>query len=179
MSTASKLIIMNLSLIVLFIVLRWSILSVQLTRAREDIEIKVLNNASSESCQESRFTLDDNYRRPRGGHVLDCFGIGMRFAGLLDWFLRRQTTYPLKVKFHLVTRKQPRRVTLTYGDAFTSDDVDFDIKRRTMFIVHGFLCDGEAKWIKDMTQALLEWVCSVTTMLEFWTIRIKCDAIFY
>lgn len=92
--------------------------------------------------------------------VLNCFGIGGRLSTMLDSYLRKDAngTEALKVLFYSTSRKQSKRVTMRHGDLFLLDETDFDIKRRTIFIVHGFFSDGNEQWIIDMEKALLKWV---------------------
>ena len=62
------------------------------------------------------------------------------------------------MKFFATSRNQPERVTLQCEDEFSLDKIDFNIRRRTIFIIHGFLADGDSDWIVDMEKAFLEWV---------------------
>lgn len=150
------------------LILCWSILLLQQVGADGEVDVKSLDRR--DNCEEELFSLDDDdgqfrkltkgKRRVRRDSSLDCFGIGDNFAGALDWFLKSDAngTHALKVKFHAITRNKRTRTTFLHGEQFTKDQLDFDIRRRTMVIVHGFLASGEEKWIDDMTRALLKWV---------------------
>lgn len=127
---------------------------------REIIEFKDLKN--NETCREDLFEIGMT-RKTRSREALDCFGLGGTLAKVLDFFLKSPSNgtsmWTQKIKFYATSRNMPERVALAHGKAFNLDNVDFDITRRTVLIVHGFLASGDEKWIKDMNKALLKWVC--------------------
>lgn len=160
----------------LYLILYCSILILQQVRADDEENINLLNSYET-TYQEDLFTLDDDdgqfiklntTNKLRIGNVLDCFGIGTKFAGVLDWFLKTDAngTDALKVKFYAVSRNKQERMTIYHGEQFTKDELDFNIERRTILIVHGFLSSGEEKWIYDMTNALLKWVSICALLVE-------------
>ncbi|XP_008212974.2 pancreatic triacylglycerol lipase-like [Nasonia vitripennis] len=140
-------------------------LSLEVIEAGKHKEFMDLND--DEICEEDQYTLNEsnstNITRHRkfrtSKSALDCLGLGDQFSEALDWFLKTDSngTKALKVKFHAISRSNPKRVTLQHGEKFDLSEVDFDITRRTMLIVHGFLSNGDEKWIFDMTKALLKW----------------------
>lgn len=91
---------------------------------------------------------------------VDCFGLGETVAATLEWFFRSKPngSDALDVQFFLSSRKQPHRVQVVLGEQFGLEWTDFKIERRTVVIVHGFLSHGQETWIRDMEEALLEWV---------------------
>ncbi|BET00023.1 Triacylglycerol lipase [Nesidiocoris tenuis] len=82
-----------------------------------------------------------------------------------SWYhaLYRQWNYwPLpriliNVKFRLFTRKNPTLVQLMkWKEPATIAESNFDSARPTKFIVHGFIDTYNNKWVKSMTQKLLD-----------------------
>ena len=55
-------------------------------------------------------------------------------------------------------RKHRDRVELKHDDpAFDLKSTDFDPRRsKTVFIVHGFMSNGEMEWVKNLTGAILD-----------------------
>lgn len=91
---------------------------------------------------------------------VDCFGLGETVATALEWYFRSEPngSHALDVQFFLSSRKQPRRVQVVLGEQFGLEWTDFNMERRTIIIVHGFLSQSDAEWIKDMEKAFLQWV---------------------
>lgn len=92
---------------------------------------------------------------------VDCFGLGGAFASALHWFLGESCTddcSSLDVRFYLSSRRQPRRVEVLVGRQFGLEWTDFQIERRTVVIVHGFLSHTNETWVKDLEKAFLLWV---------------------
>lgn len=42
------------------------------------------------------------------------------------------------------------------GDQFGLEWADFDIKRKTVVIIHGFMSHSNASWVHNMTRAFLQ-----------------------
>ncbi|KAJ9598799.1 hypothetical protein L9F63_026666, partial [Diploptera punctata] len=80
---------------------------------------------------------------------VDCYGLPDAISKLLRFLFQKDTT--VNTKFLLSTRNQPNPVELT-SDV---NGTDFDPRRRTIFIVHGFMSNGRMQWVKDMVAALL------------------------
>ena len=91
---------------------------------------------------------------------VDCFGLGKRLAATLEWFFMSKPngTDALDVEFLLSSRKQPQRVHVMLGKQFGLEWTDFQIYRKTIIIVHGFLSHGREPWISDMEKSFLQWV---------------------
>lgn len=94
--------------------------------------------------------------------ALNCFGIGLSVAGYIDNWLTKEPngTKALKSVFHATSRKQPHRKQMKFEDWSMLNNIDFDITRRTVFIVPGFMSGSGEQWTVDMEQALLKWVNS-------------------
>ncbi|XP_011259268.1 pancreatic triacylglycerol lipase-like [Camponotus floridanus] len=90
---------------------------------------------------------------------VDCFGLGKTVATTLEWFFRSEPngSNALDVRFYLSSRKQPYRVEVILGEQFGLEWTNFNIERRTVMIVHGFLSNGNETWINNMEKALLQW----------------------
>ncbi|XP_014483236.1 PREDICTED: phospholipase A1-like [Dinoponera quadriceps] len=90
---------------------------------------------------------------------IDCFGLGRTVATYLERLLSSEPngSAALDVRFSLSSRRQPRRVYVVLDEQFSLEWTDFRIERRTVIIVHGFLSQGNAEWVKDMEKAFLAW----------------------
>lgn len=89
--------------------------------------------------------------------IVDCFGFGKIFAKTIEWFFKEQET-PLFTSFFIRSRRKSHRDKVLIGDQFGLEWTDFDIRRKTIVIVHGFLSNGDEDWIKEMEEAFLLWV---------------------
>ena len=85
----------------------------------------------------------------------DCLGISNKLAKGLETLFQAKPngTDGLDVKFTMSSRNRPRRVIVQLGEQFGLEWTDYDIKRPTKIIVHGFLATGEEDWVKDMEKA--------------------------
>ncbi|XP_046613872.1 pancreatic triacylglycerol lipase-like [Neodiprion virginianus] len=90
---------------------------------------------------------------------VDCLGLGSAIASTLHWFFvgSCKDCDNLNVKFYLSSRRQRHRVEVLVGRQFGLEWTDFQINRRTVLIVHGFLSHGNEMWIKTMEDAFLLW----------------------
>ncbi|XP_046743704.1 pancreatic triacylglycerol lipase-like [Diprion similis] len=90
---------------------------------------------------------------------VDCLGLGSAVASTLHWLLvgSCQDCDNLDVKFYLSSRTQRHRVEVLVGRQFGLEWTDFQINRRTVLIVHGFLSHGNEIWVKTMEDAFLLW----------------------
>ena len=89
-------------------------------------------------------------------HQVDCLGLGKTIAIALEWFLMSNPD-TLNVQFLLSSRKQPNRVGVIIGKQFGLEWTDFQIVRKTVIIVHGFLSRGQEPWISSMEKSFLQW----------------------
>ena len=120
------------------------------------------NETSDIDLKNFTFTLHNNsnvFLRSKAKEV-DCFGLGTTIAKALEWFFKQeeQKTSPLYAHFYMLSRKQPNRVHVYTGDQFGLEWTDFNIRRKTVVIVHGFLSNGNEVWIQEMEKAFLLWV---------------------
>ncbi|CAL7952504.1 unnamed protein product [Xylocopa violacea] len=106
---------------------------------------------NSSSFIDSRIDVKSNQ--------VDCFGLGKTLARLMEWFFLNNPngTNAPDVKLLLSSRKQPQRVQVIIGRQFGLEWTDFQIERRTIVIVHGFLSHGQQSWISEMEKAFLQW----------------------
>lgn len=116
--------------------------------------------APSETANHLSQSYDNN--RLEDEDALNCFGLGSGVAGYVDSYLTKEPngSKALKSVFYATSRNKPQRVTIQFGDWGALDKIDFDITRRTIFIVHGFMSGGEEQWTVEMEQAFLRWVMS-------------------
>ncbi|KAJ8664482.1 hypothetical protein QAD02_006144 [Eretmocerus hayati] len=85
---------------------------------------------------------------------LNCLAIPIKkFADTIERWLTR-TEEARDVHFQLHTRSQSRQLN---GSNFNLKEVDYDIRRGTVVIVHGFWSRGDYEWVQDMKNALLRW----------------------
>ena len=88
--------------------------------------------------------------------------------------LRSNGTHSLDVKFNLNTRYLPESIQVHHGDRFNYHMLEntFDIKRRTVLIVHGWRNNGNEEWITKMKNAFLEWVVTLifSSFTVYWII---------
>lgn len=131
--------------------------------------IHVGENSLSSQCSSNLtdfiFTLSNSssfvdVRTKSRPTQVDCFGLGKTLAATLEWFFMSKPngTDALDVQFLLSSRKQPQRVHVTLGKQFGLEWTDFQMHRKTIIIVHGFLSHGQEPWISDMEKSFLQWV---------------------
>lgn len=176
-STGTQIVKMYIVLFVLFALSGESrfILNNFYSYATEDTN-QIFNNVNNKTSnitetllQSNRTTLanftytmytNESTFQPMSPKIVDCFGLGEMVARTLEWFFRSEPngSHALDVHFSLSSRRQPRRVQVVLGEQFGLEWTDFRMERRTVIIVHGFLSQGDAEWIKDMEKAFLQWV---------------------
>lgn len=101
--------------------------------------------------------------RSQENEEVDCFGLGRGLATILEWLflINPNRTNVLNVQFLLSSRRQPHRVQVIIGEQFGLEWTDFQIERRTIVIVHGFLSNSQQSWINEMEKAFLQWVITL------------------
>lgn len=118
---------------------------------------------NSSNLPNFMFTLSNsNYQNSylnSKSYQVDCFGLGKTLATALEWFFMSNPngSNALNVQFLLSSRKQPQRVQVIIGKQFGLEWTDFQIERRTIIIVHGFLSHGQESWIESMEKSFLRW----------------------
>lgn len=93
-----------------------------------------------------------------GGSRLNCFGLPIAFVDKALELIFMQTTIAEDVKFSFSTRKLSDSVVVRLQDEFTLNDIDFDVRRPTVLMVHGFMSSGKESWLSDMKNAFLDLV---------------------
>lgn len=101
---------------------------------------------------------DEPTKGPAVPDQVDCFGLGS-LTEQLPWLFNMapDTSEKVNTHFYFTSRKQPSRVQVLPGEQFGLEWVDFNPKRRTVVIIHGFMSHSNASWVHDMTRAFLEW----------------------
>lgn len=92
--------------------------------------------------------------------ALDCLGLGKETNQILEWFFKERPDKDVPVDFRFFSRNNRENVTIAQNEGFVVDDIDFDVRRRTVFIVHGFLSNGRVGWPMEMKDSFLDWVSS-------------------
>jgi pimeloyl-ACP methyl ester carboxylesterase len=90
--------------------------------------------------------------------VVDCYGLPMPISRALRFLFRTDRKETVNTRYFLSTRKHRDRVELKHDDPdFDLASTDFDPRRsKTVFIVHGFMSNGEMEWIKNLVEAMLD-----------------------
>ena len=61
------------------------------------------------------------------------------------------------IKYHFSSRTNRDQIYLS-NQLFSPQSYDFDPRKRTTVVVHGFMGSGTIKWVNDLRDSLLEWV---------------------
>jgi len=90
--------------------------------------------------------------------AVDCYGLPMPISKALRFLFRTDRKETVNTRYFLSTRKQRDREELKHDDPdFDLMSTDFDPRRnKTVFIVHGFMSNGEMEWIKNLVEAMLD-----------------------
>ena len=121
---------------------------------------KDYSQANSDSLDDN---VDDISINNDDSERLDCFGLPGK---LLRRFYKLPSngTEALKFQVNLKTRGLSKRVAVYQGEKFSLNfridlaKYNFDIKKKNVFITHGWWSRSDEKWIEDMEYALLRWV---------------------
>ncbi|CAH2099638.1 unnamed protein product [Euphydryas editha] len=91
--------------------------------------------------------------------IVGCFGLGsfQIIQEIWPFNMRPDTSNDVNTHFYFSSRQQPNRVQVFPGSQFGLEWVDFKPNRRTILIVHGFMSHSNASWVREMTDAFLEW----------------------
>lgn len=88
---------------------------------------------------------------------LNCFGLPIAaFANVVEKIFT-QSTKAQDVRFYFATQTKPE-FTTALVDNFTIQDTNFDVRRPTVVISHGFMASGRDRWMKEMKDAFLQLV---------------------
>lgn len=90
----------------------------------------------------------------------DCLGLGSYFASTLEFLMQKTVdgSSAQRARFFFTSRKMPHRNEVMIGDQFGLEWTDFEARRNTVVIVHGFLSNGNESWIHKMNEAFLRYV---------------------
>ena len=93
----------------------------------------------------------------KDGIELNCLGFPKGpLSAALESILSSKTD-PEDVRFYFTSRAKPNYTTI-HVKHFTLQDTDFDIRRETFVLTHGFLSHGHESWLRNMADALLHYV---------------------
>ncbi|KAJ8666851.1 hypothetical protein QAD02_008513 [Eretmocerus hayati] len=88
--------------------------------------------------------------------TLNCFGLPvLEFTKILENIFT-QKTEARDVKFYFSNAARTGNVTVRLDQPFDLQNIDFDVSRPTVVLVHGFMSSGQEKWIKDLKDAFLQ-----------------------
>ncbi|GAB5578810.1 pancreatic lipase-related protein 2 [Prionailurus iriomotensis] len=92
------------------------------------------------------------------GH-LGCFSDGKPWTGILQRPLKLFPWAPkdIDTRFLLYTNENPNNFQLiTATDLDTVEASNFQLERKTRFIIHGFIDKGEESWLLDMCKKMFQ-----------------------
>ncbi|KAK3915023.1 Inactive pancreatic lipase-related protein 1 [Frankliniella fusca] len=89
-------------------------------------------------------------------NILGCFSLKSPWVSPLRPIPAPSSPDKIDVKLYLYTRKQPGRYNVTTFPEISLEGSDYQGSLPTFFIVHGFSSDGNATWLSDLKDALLE-----------------------
>ncbi|OBS65905.1 hypothetical protein A6R68_05555, partial [Neotoma lepida] len=83
---------------------------------------------------------------------LGCFSNDPPWSGTTDRPLKALPWSPSKIntRFLLYTNENPNNYQQITADASTIRNSNFKTNRKTRFIIHGFIDEGEEDWLSDM-----------------------------
>lgn len=137
----------------------------------EDSRASSVNNETSDNLNNDSVAAEDNahsskFNRTDGIRSVvedpdsrfSCSNIGRKLTKMTNKIRKANQRTTLDLKIYSTSRKQSQRVMLRIDDKSFLDKIEFDIRRKTVLVTHGFLSDGTTQWIEDMEKALLKWV---------------------
>lgn len=91
---------------------------------------------------------------------ISCGDMNSVMSRGLKWMFANKVNLKkaINLRVYLSSRKQTKRFEAFAKEKFTLDKSDFNIERRTVVIVHGFLNTASQPWIKQLEDAFLLWV---------------------
>lgn len=88
--------------------------------------------------------------------ILGCFSLKSPWVSPLRPIPAPSSPEKIDVKFYLYTRSHPERYNVTTFPDIVLDGSDYQGDRPTFFVTHGFSSDGNATWLSNLKDALLE-----------------------
>ncbi|XP_040847707.1 pancreatic lipase-related protein 2-like isoform X2 [Ochotona curzoniae] len=90
---------------------------------------------------------------------LGCFSDEKPWAGIIQRPLKLFPWAPedIRTRFHLYTNENPNNYQLiTAIDPATITASNFQLDRKTRFVIHGFIDEGEGNWLLDMCRKMFQ-----------------------
>ncbi|CAB0031773.1 unnamed protein product [Trichogramma brassicae] len=113
-------------------------------------------STAEEAISTVKDKVDDFKEYVKDGIELNCLGFPKGpLTAALESILSSETKSD-DVKFYFSTRRRPDYQAFSIAN-FTLRGSDFDIRRNTYVITHGFLSHGNEKWLADMKNSILNY----------------------
>ncbi|KAL7287292.1 hypothetical protein TKK_0018418 [Trichogramma kaykai] len=113
-------------------------------------------STAEEAITSVKEKVDDFKEYVKDGLELNCLGFPKGpLTAALESILSSETKSD-EVKFYFSTRRRPDYQAFSIAN-FTLRGSDFDIRRNTYVITHGFLSHGNEKWLADMKNSILNY----------------------
>ncbi|PNF27578.1 hypothetical protein B7P43_G02266 [Cryptotermes secundus] len=91
--------------------------------------------------------------------AVDCYGLPTPISKALRFLFRTDRKETVNTRYFLSTRKHRDTVEIKQDPEFNFNSTDFDPRRsKTVFIVHGFMSNGEMQWVRNLSDAMLNMV---------------------
>lgn len=128
----------------------------------EDLEMIVDYYKKNSSAFSSNDRMATEATSTTEAPEVGCFGAGGGFLmralnKIFSFNLKPASSDDIVTQFYFSSRKMKFKVLVSLGKQFSMESVDFDPKRKTVLIVHGFMSYSGADWIVNMTREYLEW----------------------
>jgi hypothetical protein len=91
-------------------------------------------------------------------NTLNCFGIPINTIADSIELIFTHKTKAEDVRFYFYSRYQRQNVTVHATEDFNITNINFQVDRKTVFIIHGFLSSGQETWMQEMKNAFLKLV---------------------
>lgn len=114
------------------------------------------DKVSSVASKATRFAATRSTDDELCYDVLGCFSLQSPWVTALRPVPKPASPEEIDVKLYLYTRNHRGRYNVSTFPEVVVDGGDYDSRRPTFFIVHGFSSDGNATWLSDLKDALLE-----------------------
>lgn len=121
-----------------------------------DNSLKIIGNLLSNNSFQSKNDIS-SYKNVK----IDCSRVSGIADGILSWFsnLQKSTSSSLKVFIKLYTRNNPlAHILINPDDNINLNSSYFNIERKSVFIIHGFMTPATESWMDHMKNAYLEYV---------------------
>ncbi|XP_043289456.1 pancreatic triacylglycerol lipase-like [Venturia canescens] len=125
----------------------------------EDFEADTLDGSDVPWSDEVFELFSDTGNASFPAESTNCSDMNSVISRGLKWMFANKVDLKkaVKLRVYLSTRKQTNRFEAFANDKFNLEKSDFNIERRTVVIVHGFLNSASESWIKKLEEAFLLW----------------------